>query len=310
MNKLEANISLLIITFFAAVQYVFLAAVPENISHFAFLSVTNFVGFLIMLAFFFNELERLDFSQIKQSIILSSELIIFNLFLLRGTQGIGATTTAAVLSTYFVFIAILNVIIFKLFPDRYQKAAIIFILIGLFFLMDARVKTLFDVHVLYLIIANIAFAAFIMSTGHYASTSNPSILALGQTLFCFLGALFLWAVEVIFFEGSFKLPSDKNFWSSVIFISFFIRGVYGIMQIYAQRYTSALNVSMIFSSEIIMTMFASPFLARLFDVEAEEITGMRVTGAVIMVFGLLMTEPDFFKFVSKLFSRSKEAANK
>ena len=82
------------------------------------------------------------------------------------------------------------------------------------------------------------------------------------------------------------------------------------MQIYAQRYTSALNVSMIFSSEIIVTMFASPFLARLFDVEAEEITGMRVTGAVIMVFGLLMTEPDFFKFVSKLFSRSKEAANK
>ena len=47
MNKLEANISLLIITFFAAVQYVFLAWVPESVSRFAFLCVTNLAGFLV-----------------------------------------------------------------------------------------------------------------------------------------------------------------------------------------------------------------------------------------------------------------------
>ena len=37
MNKLEANVSLFIITFFAAIQYPFLAGVPETVSHFSFL---------------------------------------------------------------------------------------------------------------------------------------------------------------------------------------------------------------------------------------------------------------------------------
>ena len=56
MNKLEANISLLLITFFASIQYAFLAGVPAEVSQFSFLCVTNLVGFLIMLLFFYREL--------------------------------------------------------------------------------------------------------------------------------------------------------------------------------------------------------------------------------------------------------------
>ena len=49
MNRLEANISLILITFYAAVQYPFLTGVPESVSQFAFLCLTNLVGFVIML---------------------------------------------------------------------------------------------------------------------------------------------------------------------------------------------------------------------------------------------------------------------
>ena len=41
MNKLEANVSLVIITFFAAIQYIFLSAILDTVSHFAFLCITN-----------------------------------------------------------------------------------------------------------------------------------------------------------------------------------------------------------------------------------------------------------------------------
>ena len=80
MNKIEANISLFAITFFAAVQYIFLAGVPADLSHFAFLCVTNLIGFLITFLFFFGELFRLDVKQVIQSIILSAELVGFNFF--------------------------------------------------------------------------------------------------------------------------------------------------------------------------------------------------------------------------------------
>ena len=65
MNKLEANISLVIITFFAAIQYVFLSGVPDTVSHFSFLCITNLVGFVITLALFFSELFRVDKKQIS-----------------------------------------------------------------------------------------------------------------------------------------------------------------------------------------------------------------------------------------------------
>ncbi len=309
MNKTEANISLLIITFFAAIQYIFLARMPEGVSHFAFLCITNLVGFLITLAFFFNELFRLDKSQIYQGFVLSGELIIFNIFLLMGSAGLSATITAGVLSTYFIFIALSMVIFFKQIPGKNQIVAIILIAIGLFLISNAQISSLLNRHVLYLIIANIAFAAYIITAGNYAASSNPSILALGQMFFCFIGSFILWVGEALFFGADFKLPFDKNFWGSVIYISFFIRGLYGVVQIYAQRYTSPLSVSIIFSSEVIMTMFASPVLTRFFNTQPEEINFTRVVGALIMVLGLLMTEIEFFKIIVRIF-RNRTKINK
>ena len=78
MNRIEANLSLLIITFFASVQYAFLIWVPESVSHFAFMCITNLVGLIMSLCFFFGELFRLDIRQVKQSMIVSGELVIFN----------------------------------------------------------------------------------------------------------------------------------------------------------------------------------------------------------------------------------------
>ncbi|MBO7622226.1 MAG: hypothetical protein J6T06_17070, partial [Victivallales bacterium] len=98
MSKLEANVSLFIITFFAAIQYAFLSGVPASVSYFAFLCITNLIGFLIVLAIFFNELFRLDAKLIKQSAILSIELFGFNLFILLGAKNMDTTVTACVLS--------------------------------------------------------------------------------------------------------------------------------------------------------------------------------------------------------------------
>ncbi len=53
MNKTEASVSLIIITFFSASQYAFLAGVPDSVSQFSFLFITGLVGFLITFALFF-----------------------------------------------------------------------------------------------------------------------------------------------------------------------------------------------------------------------------------------------------------------
>ena len=46
-----ATIGLIFITVLAAIQYIFLQNVPDTVSTFAFLSITNLIGFLIMAVF-------------------------------------------------------------------------------------------------------------------------------------------------------------------------------------------------------------------------------------------------------------------
>ena len=107
-------------------------------------------------------------------------------------------------------------------------------------------------------------------------------------------------------KRGFKCVSGKvdeiygHFWQSVLYTSFFIRALYGFVQVYAQRYVSPLNVVMIFSSELVMTLFLAPFLANRFGVEADEITFVKVVGSIVLIFGLLMIEPEFIKLVRRI----------
>ena len=280
MSKLEANISLFIITFFAAIQYAFLSGVPDTVSYFAFLCITNLIGFLIVLAMFFNELFRLDMNLVKQSALLSAELFGFNLFILIGASGLDTTITACVLSAYFVFVPPLAYLVFKQKPDRNSLVGIAIVLIGIFFMMNCNVRGLLK--------ANI----YILTAGHFTAGSNPSILALGQLYFNFIFALVCWTAEMVLKKQTMSFPQSPAFWGSVIFISFFIRSLYSVVQIYAQRYVTALNTSLIFSTEIIMTMAATPVMNKLFELPTAEgnVTAYRIIGAVIMVVGILASD--------------------
>ena len=305
MNRLEASISLFIITFFAAVQYVFLIWVPDSVPHFAFICITNLIGFLISLAFFFGELFRLDFHQVKQSMILSAQLIAFNLFLLMGVSGLGPSMTNAILSTNFVFIAAIMFLEYKQIPDKGTFIGMFTVFAGLMLMSEARVSDFININIIYLMASNIAFAFYIVSVGKYSSSSNPSIIAMGQMFFCFVFSLVLWVGEVIVEGVPFTLPVNHEFWGSVIYISFFIRGLYGIIQVYAQRYISPLNTSLIFSTEIIMTMAVSPLLAEFLGTPPDIITWPRIIGGVVIVLGIMMTEPQFFAWLRRLVIREK-----
>lgn len=306
MNRLTANFSLYAITFFAAVQYVFLANVPEDVSSFAFLAVTNLIGFIITFCVFFAELQRLDRKQILQSLVLSMELLGFNLFLLWGSRGVDATVTACVLSSYFVFVVLLSRLIFRQKADKGKYFSIVIVLLGVFFMMDADFMALMNRNVLFLVIADIFFAMYLLTAEKYASSSNPSILAMGQTFFNFVIALGCWGVESAVRGRPFSLTADPKFWGSVFFISFFIRGLYGIVQIYAQRYVSPLNVALIFSTEIIMTMLLSPLLSQLLGTRGEKITPLRVLGAVVMMCGILLADPAFADRLRRRFAHAKK----
>ena len=50
-KKSTATLGLVFITFLAAIQYVFLSSVPDSVSTFAFVCITNVIGILVLLLF-------------------------------------------------------------------------------------------------------------------------------------------------------------------------------------------------------------------------------------------------------------------
>ena len=294
------------ISIFDAIQYVFLSYVPEDVSHFAFLCMTNLVGFIMTVAFFFSELFRLDAKQVIQSLVLAVELMVFDIFMLLGSSGVDPTMTAAVISSYFLFIVIISVAFLGESVEKSSLVGIVIVFTGLFFILNMDISGLWNRHVLYLVIADIAFATYTITVGFYASSSNPSILSMGHNLFCFIFTLILWAGESFVCKMPFTLPTDRQFWGIVIYIGFFIRGLYTVIQIYAQRYVTPLNTALVLSSGIVITMMVSPVLSALFTMDAEVITPYKILGSVIMVIGLLTTEPEFVSTVRKYIHAGKK----
>lgn len=288
MNKLEANLSLLAITFFAAIQYVFLANIPPSVSNFAFICVTNLIGFLIALAFFFRELYRLEKKQLLQSLLLAGELFGFNLFLLLGSSGMDASVVSCVIAAYFVFVPLL-LLLMRQKVGKNSCIGVALALAGVFLVMDADLGKLADVRIFYLLLADVMFALYLVTVERLCARSNPSILAMGQMLFGFLFSLLAWCIEARLTGQTMALPAERSFWFSVLFISFFIRGLYGVVQIYAQRYISALNTSLIFSTEVVMTLLAAPLLSRFIGAEASTITPLKVAGCIVIVLGVLLS---------------------
>ena len=130
----------------------------------------------------------------------------------------------------------------------------------------------------------------------YSGQSSPINLT-------FLFSLLFWAGESVVLHKPMSLPTDASSWGSVIYISFFIRGLYGIVQIYALRYVSPLNTSLIFSSEIIMTMFMSPILTLVFGSDPEQITLLKAAGGVVMVMGILAADSSVVESIKRRFVR-------
>ena len=271
---------------------------PDNVSDLSFMFITSLIGFLILFCIFFNELFRLDKSHILQSLILALEIFAFNFFLLLAVNDTDATVVSSILSSYFIFIPIIEYIKYKSVPKVNTIIAIIISLFGVFMIIGLNVDNFLNVNVLFLLLADIAMATYVITTGSFAKSSNPAILSMGQLFFVTIFAFIGWFIETKFNGHSLKLPQEPLFWGSVIFISFFIRGLYTVIQVYAQRYISPINTSLIFASEIVMTLFFSAFVSNYFGFRQviEPITIKKCIGAFLMVFAILICDDNFYNF--------------
>lgn len=275
---------------------------PDGISTFEFLFITSVIGFALLFFVFFNELFRLDSKHIKQCAILSIESFSYNLLLILGSKDMDSTTVSSIVSSYFIFIPIIEFIIYKTIPKKNIVVAVLFVLFGVFLIQGLNVESFLNKQVIFLIMTDVMIAINIITIGTFAKGSNPAILAMGQLFFTSIIAFILWMIEARVYNLPVTIPQEPLFWGSVIFISFFIRGLYTVVQIYAQRYVGPVNAALVFSSEIIMTLFTASLVAKFLHYEFSDspITILKVCGVVIMLVGILVSDSSFINILKKV----------
>lgn len=299
MSKLEANLALLSVTFFWGIQYIFFGNIPDDISTFAFMALTNGIGFVILAAVFFDELRKLTRKIIKNGLLLAVLLFGANLLITAGSRSLDASTASFFAAANIVFVPVF-MLFFGKKVSAHNLVGIVIVLLGLLFATGARFDGM-GYGVLVIAMADVLSAAYIVVLGQVIGSINPILTSLCQMFFGTLFGLAGWLIAQP--ETLFSLPSDIQFWSSVLVIAVFVRGFTTVMQVYAQRYVSALNASLLFSFEIVFTLLSSLFLPLMIGSEPETITPYKLVGCVLILLGVLTSDGTVLQW------RKKEAAH-
>ena len=285
-----ATIGLIFITVLTAIQYVFLSNVPSTVSSFSFVFLTNIIGIVILGVFGFKTLMKTRRRTMLKGILFAAELLGFNVFTILGSRDMDPVVISSVLSLYFVFVTPLLLLLRKK-VNFLSTIATIIAIIALLLMFDADFTMLFSsINVLYLVLADICFAAYVVSVSILGTNEHSLQLTFTQMFFSTIFALVGWVLQVAFGGYSFSFPTDMSFWICALFIGIFIRAVYGLIQLICQKYVSALKTSLIFSSEIIITLFASPLIAVILGTKPAPISWFQIIGAILLIVATIMVD--------------------
>lgn len=291
LNKeYTATLGLLMITVWSALQYILLQNVPDSVSTFSFMFITNLVGILILAIAQAPKFKKLNKEALLKGLILSGELIGFSFFMIIGSKGMDSVIVSSIISLYFVFVPPMLLLLKKQVSFRSAIASIVAI-ISLMLMFNADLNMLFSSkNIIFLIIADLFFAAYIITIPIVGENEDSSVLTISQMLFSCLFAFGGWAIEVGLGKGSFSFPRDTKFWITVLFIGVFIRALYSILQISCQKHVKPVNASLIFASEIIITLITNPIMSKLMNTSYTPATNYQIIGCVLFVIAVLIVD--------------------
>ena len=285
-----ATLGLIFITFIAAIQYVFLRNVPDTVSTFSFVCITNAIGVLILGAAQVKKVLKLQKKTILKGLLFAVELTGFSFFLLLGSRHLDSVIISSTVSLYFVFITPMLLLLRKK-VNFFSGIATVIAIIALLLMFGADLDGLFSSKdMIFLLIADVFFAAYVVSVSTLGKEEDSVQLTFSQMFFAAVFGLIGWGLESIITGAEFSLPGDMHFWVSALFFGIFIRALYGLIQISAQKYVPALKASLIFSSEIIITLITNPFMCKLLGTEYTPVKGFQIIGGILLIIATLMVD--------------------
>ncbi len=289
MTQTENNIVLCSITLCWASSSVFIKGLPASLSPFAYLTLTSGIASVLLLAVFFRRLAQIRRKTLLSSLLLSA-FMAGNLLAEKAGLSFLSASAASFLGSLTILIVPLILLFLRRPPGRNSVLGIAVILLGLLATKGFQIRSFWNMGTLYMLVGCCFMAGYTMAANRFIKDDDPLLVGVLQICFSTVIGFALWMAE----EPSTFLSLDytREMLSSIFILAFFAKAYAYIALMYSQKYTNPLHVTIIASTEPVVTLALAMLIPASFG-GAEQPTLWTLTGSAAIVSGTIIAGTHF-----------------
>ena len=289
MTKKESIIVLFSITLCWSSSYIFIKDIPQDFSVYAYLALTSGVGGILLALVMRRKLLLLNGVTFRQGLILGALITASNMFEKLGLDRIPASS-ASVYASMGIIIVPLILIFRRKYPSRNNMVGIPIILTGILLYNWGNMAGAGLAGALYILASAASMSMYTILATEYTKETDPSLLTVLQMIVSAVFGFVLWMATD---AGSlFTIEWSEVTISYIFLIAFFSKCYAYLMLMYADKYTDAVSVTIVASTEPVVTLAAAVLLPESMG-GVEQFSAKAVTGALIISLGAIVAGTDF-----------------
>lgn len=290
MKRAENNILLFSITLCWAASYLFIKNIPKGLSDYAYITLTTGIAAILMAAVFAKRLSRIKKSTLRSGFLLS---LLLSLGLVVERKGIVLMQPefASFLSALTILMVPLLLLFLKKRPGANSLAGAGIILFGLCIGMNFRMEGLQNKGTLYMLAGCACSAVYTIAVDRYAKEEPILICIVQMTCTALTGfAFWLWEDPRTFLG----ITYTRELLSNIFILAFFTKAYAYMVLMFAQKYTDAVSVTVIASTEPIITLLLAVLLPVAYGGD-KKITISSLLGAIVIAVGAVVAGLHFLE---------------
>ena len=298
MNKLQANLCLICVTFLWSTEVIIYACIPDSVFPFATTAITNLIGAALLFLCFFKrikaELKRGGKKLLLRVLLLSVLNCSYNVLYIYGLDYFDVSTGAFTLSMTVVILPVILLMSKKNVAKRTWLSAIL-VLIGIVTSYLGRLSSINIFGLLTLVGGCVIRAIFIVKLNDYSREHDPVTLS---GLISLLVGVIGYVIWFVFQPATFgAIEWNTQVIASLFIYAYFIVVFAQTLNIFAQRRATAASATVIYSLEIVFSLIWGVTMPpNLVDPITPDI--FMLVGVVFIILGNLAELVDFSRFKS------------
>lgn len=295
MKKYQANLLLLLVAVIWGGGFVFVEILLNaGMAPGMITMIRGGIFSVCTFALFFKRIIKMTRQDLKVGLIAGGTNALGFLIQAIGQNMASPSHASLITMIYVIFVPIVCWIVYKIRPRLKTVFAVIMCVIGAFFLVNSFTGDTSTTALIgdgLLLLSTVMFAVNIAYLGNSCKQTHYGVVSF------FMGAtMFVISFGYAFISGQTQLPDRSDALISilsVLYLGLLSSALCQIVQVYCQRFTSAVSASLILTLE--------GFFGGLFSfVYGEKITWNLIVGGVIIIISVLLQEIDFSSLKNKL----------